>query len=160
MAGLEPATARLCAVQLLTVFCDITRLTPVVQSVVWSGSLLYGVAVRVIKRPGLTRVRYRHDLWVMRPHGPIRWMSPCIYCPGRRRCGSLRSPRWSEVSGVVRGVSFPNVFPSGDEWLSRRWFAYTSWSVGSDGVSSRTNDHRRVVTATVIPTIQLLVAAR
>jgi hypothetical protein len=49
--SMRPAIARLCAVQLLAVSCDITRLAPVVRSVVWSGSLLYDVAVQVINDP-------------------------------------------------------------------------------------------------------------
>jgi hypothetical protein len=51
VVGSQPGTARLCAVQLLAVSCDITRLAPVVRSVVWSGSLLYDVAVQVINDP-------------------------------------------------------------------------------------------------------------
>jgi hypothetical protein len=38
-------------VQLLAVSCDITRSAPVPRSVVWSGSLLYDVAVQVINDP-------------------------------------------------------------------------------------------------------------
>ena len=73
----------------------------------------------------------------MRRHGPIRRMPACIYSPGRRSCRPLQSPRWSQVSGVVCEVSFPNAFPSRAGWIRRRQFAWPSPCVNSVPATAR-----------------------